>query len=363
MVFYFCSQTYQHVVSKAISEKELICAGSEVGEQIYLCKYIKENISHFSGIEILIVDLTALADTDVEIIEAIENIRNVGYDTRFIILSPRRWEGDSLLKECFNRGIYDMIATDDYSEIYDELMECLAEGRKYKDAVRFRDAIAVKPEGQQNKVVNRVVIAVAGVGGRRGATHTSIVLANFLRKKKFMVAVAELSATKAFRAIAEEQKAKIFDESYFKLQGIDYYPECDEEKLRAITGKAYNFIVLDMGNYFVTDKVSFNKSDVRVIVSGSKPWEIYELNNLFAEQVEIVMKDYHFCFTFAHNPQLQRDIIDSMKPFENIYFPEYSENPLESDMFAEANEILKEYLDNVIVEKKKGISKLFERKK
>ncbi len=363
MVFYFSSQTYQHVISKAIGEKDQICAGCEVGEQIYLSKYIKENISHFSGIEILIVDLNALADTDAEILEAIESIRSVGYRTRFIILSPRRREGDALLKECFNRGIYDLIATDDYSDIYDEMMECISEARLYKDSTRFRDAIAVKPEGQQTKVIHRVIIAVAGSGRRRGATHTSIVLANFLRKRKFMVAIVEMSAAKAFRDIAEEQKAKIFDESYFKLQGIDYYPECDEEKLLAITGKAYNFIVLDMGNYFETDKIMFNKSDVRIMVSGSKPWEIYELNTVFTQQSEVVLKDYHFCFTFAHDTQLQRDIVESMKPFEHIYFPEYLENPLESDRFSEANEILKEYLDGVSAEKKKGILGLFGSKK
>lgn len=42
-----------------------------------------------------------------------------------------------------------------------------------------------------------------------------------------------------------------------------------------------------------------------------------------------------------------------MEPLENIYFPEYNEDPLACDHFPEGFEILRDYLEPVKKEKKK----------
>lgn len=42
-----------------------------------------------------------------------------------------------------------------------------------------------------------------------------------------------------------------------------------------------------------------------------------------------------------------------MEPLENIYFPEYNEDPFACDYFPEGFEILRDYLEPVKKEKKK----------
>lgn len=356
MIFYFSSQTYQSMIAKTISETEQICAGGEVGEELYFLKYVKEHIGLFQNIDILIVDLTALADLDQEIISALESIRIMDYKTRFIILAPHRREGDPLLKTCFYMGIYDLIATDDFLMIHELMTECILTGRRYKDALPFRDAREVKEEEKtQSKAIQKVLIGLAGAGERCGCTHNSIVFANFLRQKGYMVAVAEMNPSGAFRQICEVQGAKMFAENYFSLRGVDFYPDVNQEKLLSITGKLYNFILLDFGNFFSADQLLFQKSDVKLIMAGAKPWETEPLTNIFQKIEEAVLKTYHFCFLFASGEkEWQNDLIESMAPLENIYFPEYTENPFESYSFTEGHAILKDFLPYIQKQKRKG---------
>ena len=73
MVFFISSTKYQPMINKILAETDQACAGKEVGEDIFLKKFVKENLSMFENIELFIVDFTALADTDEEILQAIQS--------------------------------------------------------------------------------------------------------------------------------------------------------------------------------------------------------------------------------------------------------------------------------------------------
>lgn len=344
MVFVISSEKYLPMISKILTETDQVCAGKEIGEQQFFKKFVKENIAAFEQIEILILDLTALADTDEEIIQGIESLRIVDYGTRFILLDPYRREGDKLLKECFYAGIYDIIVTDEYMEMSRQLTQCICQGMRYKDALRFRDASSAKKAPQKDTAVQKIIVGVAGCGPRSGSTHNSIVIANFLRSQNHMTAVMEMNPTKAFQAFCEAHKAKLFNEGYFSLNGVDYYPECDEQRVTAVSGKLYNFILLDFGDYGQSDKVLFNRCDIRIVFTGTKPWELGKLEEIFAEQEEDVLKKYHFCFLGTTSGKLQKEITEHMQPLENIWFPEYSEDPFNTEHFPEGKVIFSSYL-------------------
>ena len=112
---------------------------------------------------------------------------------------------------------------------------------------------------------------------------------------------------------------------------------------------------MDFGNYADADQILFNKCDVRIIISGSKPWELANLEEVFRSQEEEVLKKYHFCFLGTTNNRLQKEIIKHMEPLENIYFPEYNEDPFACDYLPEGFEILRDYLEPVKKEKKKKL--------
>lgn len=343
MIYFISSPKYQPMINKIIDEAGEVCIGKEVGEDIYLKKLVKEQISMFENMDILLVDFTALADTDAEVLQAVESLRLMDYRTRCVFLMPYRKEGDRFLRDCFYAGIYDLVITDEYLEMFNQLSYCIREGMKYKDALRYRDATEEESK-QESVAVQKVLVGVTGAGRRMGSTHSSIVIANFLREQRQMVAVLEMTPEKAFHACCEQYRAKVFEDGYFTLSGVDYYPSCSRERLTAVAGKLYNFIVLDFGDYAAADKVLFNRCDVRICLAGTKPWELPLLEDIFREQDEDVLRKYHFCFPGCTALKLQKEIIEHMKPLENIWFPDYSEDPFQCSTFPEGREIFKEYL-------------------
>lgn len=101
MVFYFASPKYNPLINKVLTETDQVIAESIVGNDLFLKKTMKDKLASIASIDIIIVDFTALADTDAEIMEAVESIRIMDYKVRFIFVMPYKAEGDPFLKECF----------------------------------------------------------------------------------------------------------------------------------------------------------------------------------------------------------------------------------------------------------------------
>lgn len=357
MIFYITSPTYKEIISSVIQENDnLLLGGCEEGEDILLYSYIKQNnATSFSAIDTIIIDLNACADIDEKIIDALEMLRMTNDDIKIIILATMRHPGDALLTQCFQMAIYDIICTDDFLEIREELKYCITKGKLYKDALAFKSAskeqVVVKTEIK--KTVNKVMIGFAGTQRRIGTTHNMLVLANWLRKKGYMVALAELNEHNAFTQIADNMDIRIAEDGNFTYNGIDFYPSVDQKKLATILGKAYNFIITDFGAFEECDRVSFNKSDVRIIVAGAKAWEMPSVKKFFGQVAELdTLKRYHYCFNLTPMA-LRADCKEGMGELNQVYFMEYTENPYVAYEFSGAEVILKEYMPDKPVQQKK----------
>ena len=263
MVFYFASPKYNPLINKVLTETDQVIAESIVGNDLFLKKTMKDKLASIASIDIIIVDFTALADTDAEIMEAVESIRIMDYKVRFIFVMPYKAEGDPFLKECFYAGIYDLIISDQYLEISEQLAVCVTDGMRYKDALKYRDA-AINDQPKEAAISRKTMIGITGAGIRSGATHNSIVLGNFLRANNQMTAVLEYAQRPALQSVCEATGASFYNEGYFSLKGVDYYPECDRERLTAVAGRLYDYIIMDFGNYADADQILFNKCDVIV---------------------------------------------------------------------------------------------------
>lgn len=357
MVFYVASNTYKEIISRTIVETEEILVGAECGDEIFLLKYVKENISQLSNLDTFIVDISCCQDMDDEIIQALESLRIMSDETKIIILAPNRSEGDDLLTKCFQMSIYNIICSDDFLEIKEQLEYCIQTGMQYKDAIRFKDIksqdkIIVKKEVKQ--VVSKVMIGIAGSSERIGVTHNTVVLANYLRTRGYMIAVAEYNDTNAYQSIRESFDAKYLDNSYFTIAGVDYYPEVNTDRIGSILGKSYNFILIDFGSFESCDRVTFNKSDIRIIIAGSKPWEVNRVNTIFELTAKDTLMQYHFCFNFTAQKD-QKDIRESMGELSSVHFLKYTEDPFENHDFTDADKILTQYMPIKVNDTKKGI--------
>lgn len=361
MIFYIASQALKPIVSNSIQETDMILVGSECSNEFFLLKYVKENISNssFSGLDIFIIDTCALKDTDEDIIQAFEMLRIMSSDLRIVVLATNRCEGDELLRQCFNMSIYDIITTDDFLKIKEELCISITEGRRYRDALPFKDTITEDPtkyEMKQN--VDQIMIAVAGSEQRIGVTHNVIVLANYLRKRGYLVAVAEMNQSNDFEKIRKSFVEPIIDESYFTLKGIDYYRYGEFQK---VLEKPYNFIIVDFGLYEKCSIEAYQSSEVQIIIAGAKPWEIDNVASIFKMTEEEILKEYHYCFNFVLASH-QDDIRDGMEVLKNVYFTNYTDDPFFYAEFAGAEIILKEYLPVEVV-KEKEKSSIFKKKR
>ena len=346
MIYYIASHTYQSVIQNSIIECNEIIAGCETSGELHFNKFVKSNLSTFNNLDCIIIDISHFLDTDIEIITALESLRIMAENMKIIIVAANRYEGDELLTQFFQMAIYDIIEQDDFLEIKNELIHSIREGNKYKDAIRFKEAKAVEKvivKTEIKQTVNKIMFGIAGSQSRIGTTHAAITLANYLRKRGYMVALVELNNSGAFESILKIYEERKFDDSYFTMNGVDYYIAADSNMLGNVLGKTYNFILVDHGNYETCDVVTFNKSDEHLILAGAKPWEMENLETIFDKTSVETLTKYHFYFN--HTAEcFQHDIKASMTNISSIHFLKYAADPFTSFDFPDVNETFQKYM-------------------
>lgn len=345
MIIYLANPTFDQTIAGAIEETEQIVFSKIVENDVDFAKYIKTNIAQFGQIDMIIVDLSACRNTDEEIIKAVEMVRSMYDNLRIIIFAAYKKAGDDVLLQCCNMGIWNIITTDDFREIREELIQCITVGKTFSQALKYKDAKTDVTIKHEKKTVYKKLIAVAGSETNIGVTHNAIVLANYLRKKGFMVALAEMNDSVAFEAICKDYDEKQFAEGYYTMGGVDYWPAVDTECLVQIMEHSYNFIVLDMGAYTGCDRIIWEKADEKIIISGSKAWEMDQTNSVFANASQEALKSYIFCFNFtqAQDYDAIREGMRQLKR-ENVHFLKYLEDPFSNYDFSDGDEIFANYL-------------------
>ena len=353
LIAYFTGSTFVQVISDSITVTENMVYNTEVKDEIDFLKYVKQNITKFESVDIVIVDMSVLTNTDDEIVTALEMLRTMYDRLKIIVFAPYRQTGDEFLARCFGMGIMNIINTSDFLEIREELKICIQTGKTYKESVKYKDGKTEKVivHHELKKTVNKRMVGLAGTETNIGVTHNSIVLANFLRKKGFMVALIEMNPSGAFERIRSDYEEKLFKEGYFTLNGIDFYPTCTEEKLVEVLTHSYNFILMDFGTHESCDRMIFEKCEDKFIISGSKPWELAPMNQIFKQIPKEALDQYIFCFNFTASKD-EAGIREGMKEFEKIYFLKYTQDPFSDADFCNAEEIFAECIADEPEEKK-----------
>ena len=197
-----------------------------------------------------------------------------------------------------------------------------------------------------SRAIQRNLIGVAGVQGHIGCTHQALLIANYLCGKGFRVAAVEIAPqdNSAFQKIAEDKHLDIKD-GHFTFKKVDYYPNMTLSSLSHLYKREYNFFVCDFGRY--TDELSgdFDRCILQVIVSGSQPWELQNMFNIFdyckAEKERLQRFYYLFVSTPTHSKvTVQR----AMQPFNRILFGDYQPNPFSQDGYMAISQLLEAFV-------------------
>lgn len=360
MVFYVTSHNYNEVIHRAVTELDIICAGNECSNEMYLLKYIKENLNRLGALDYLIIDLNALQDTDDEILQALDMVRILNCETRIIIIAASRVPGDALLTKCVEMGIYDVIVSNVFAEIFDELKISLTVGKKYGDALRLKksDTANGAPTVEKKefkRTVNKILVGITGVQPRIGCSHLAITTANHLRSKGYMVALVEYGPRGIWESIREAYGESLMEERYFSLNGVDYYGDTSESELQSMLAvKFYNFIVVDFGLYESTDQFLYNKCDIRMLVTGAKPWETQHIGKIFQSTSQEQLQQINYVFNFVPEDS-KMDIKREMSGLDNIYFMQLTEDPFSAKQVGDISSIFDFYeQQEVPAEKRKA---------
>ena len=153
MITYFTGSTYNQVIQSSIEETDELVYEPQIEEDQDFSKFVKQNLINLSGIDCLILDTSVCLNTEEELLSALEMIRTMYDSIRLIVFAPYRSTGDRFLTNCLAMGITNIINTDDFNEIRDELKYCIQKGMTYRDAVKYKN----HPEKVVVKHVRRTV--------------------------------------------------------------------------------------------------------------------------------------------------------------------------------------------------------------
>jgi hypothetical protein len=318
----FCSPNFWNEIDSVVTSMNdeilLKCIDSDIDIAEQFEKVSRISVKH------LIIDISAIQDTKKLLIH-IKRYRYKFDKSQIIIIAPNVVPGDTLMHSLVTMGIYDIIAINGENlesiSITPHLIDLIENPATYKKAVKWfidddvipsndsdtvkdinRSAIQIKEKTvtvTKEKIVGNVVVAVAGTMSRIGTTHTVLSIAEFLKNLNFRVAVVEYHQSNHFNLIKEGYEDIEDNVSYFNLNGLDYYPYSNDINLLDIIQQDYNYIVMDMGKFDNCDKIEFKRSNARIIVSGSKSWELTELELILRQEDSFTNSKniYYFNFT------------------------------------------------------------------
>jgi len=239
--------------------------------------------------------------------------------------------------------------TEQIKQIREELRNLIKDTGKAeeKNIVENRDSDKLV---EVERIKGTQIIAVAGTMARVGATHTTINLAQYLKNKYFKVAIFEKHNSTTFESIKSAYSETENKETSFTIAGIDYYPYNQYTKMSDLLNKGYNYIVLDMGIYKDCDQEEFERANERVIVSGTKDWEMDALEKFLKMKDRTGKTTYYFTFAAKDTFQI---IIGSMKKGD-CYKAPY--NPQIFEVNEESAATFEKMLDGILPrdQKKRG---------
>jgi hypothetical protein len=176
-----------------------------------------------------------------------------------------------------------------------------------------------------SRAVKRVPIGVASTSDRLGSTHQAILIANFLAKNGYKVALIEdyRNENPAFDYIGEAYGKKMDSAGFFRLEKIDFYPDYNIENISFLSPKNYQFFVYDLGLLNENKLPDFRSCVKQILLCGSQAWNIQKLQEFFTFfETEEQRSQINYLFMSAPL-QDRTGIKNKMHPLRKVYFGKY----------------------------------------
>lgn len=140
-----------------------------------------------------------------------------------------------------------------------------------------------------------ITIGIAGALSRIGTTTQALQLVQVLKGMEKKACYAEENEKKYLDRLAELYNRAEDKKNMIKFSNIEMYKPGYSDRVK---DKTYDIMVRDFGNIDrkTFDRLKFEEQDIKIIVCGSKPSEIFKLEPLLRNSA---YDDSYFVFSFV----------------------------------------------------------------
>ncbi len=285
--------------------------------------YDMRSFVHFTDV---VLDRPAFRDTDEEFAQVIEEFLTM-YSVRVTVLYEGLAQTDPLFHALLNSGVSNIVCDTEIGGIQQEIRECLSAQGMTRYITKER---AGRTGGQEHYcfACRNVIVAVAGSQPGIGTTTAAIGLSAWLARVGASVYYVEANASGHLSMLARSYEMEA-EEGGWQFENVHYRNTQPQEDT--------NFVVYDMGSDFTAKRELLRSADIRLLVCGTKPYELphtvrlqsflaetraYLLCPFVAEGIKedltkALQNDYHKVIFSAYQPELT-DSDSNAKQYRNL---------------------------------------------
>ncbi|BFH60127.1 hypothetical protein [Paenibacillus azoreducens] len=209
----------------------------------------------------------------------------------------------------------------------------------------------------QDRIIGTITVAVAGAESKMGATHFSILIANYLNRKGYKAAIKEANNSRDFSRIEhayEGIKDFVSQTAHFNINGVEYYKSSSPEDMSKLISYGYDYLILDIGSMEDNDwGHEFYRAGVQIVVGAGSEWRQPQIIQFREKHKHMDQSNWLYCIPFIEKlgikdirKELPGNLVYRIPPHPDPY-------KTQSDTDALLNNVLKKYLG----EKKKASTK------
>lgn len=364
--YIYVSSEQEDWIEEIMLEKKILLTNRFINNY-NITNFFSGVLQNLSGVDYLVLVLKAFkgSSKDDEILSMLSLLLQKE-TCELIIVDKGVKKGNILISDIIKLGIYNCITAGDEDLAKSQFKKAVTGGMRFSDTMAFRVDENALNINKNTKVVKNnfirtktnIVVGVASSERHLGATTLAINLVNWLNQIPNTTACyIENNNHNSIESLKDLKEAGVnLDEGKITLNRINYFEKPTSEILARIQATAYDFYVYDFGNFNEMneeDKNSFIKSDLKLLVSGSKLWETNNLVNALLVLNEDINTYLLINFTELEERQNFKDSVG--EDWKNkTYFLDNTSNPFKINDNRHIFEvILKPYLVNTELEEKK----------
>lgn len=364
--YIYVSSEQENWLEEVMNEKKIILSQRFIN--IYnVTNFFSGTLQNLNGIDYFVIVLKAFkgASKDDEILSMLKLLLQKE-TCKIIVVEQGVKKGNVLISDIIKLGIYNCITPADDNLAKSLLKKAVTGGMTYSDTMAFRVDEATININQNTKVVKNnfikvktnISIGIASSEKHLGATTVAINLVNWLNQIPNTTACyIENNNHNSIRSLENYKESAINEEEgKITINRINYYQKPNSEILARIQATQYDFYVYDYGNYnemTELEKNSFVKSDLKILVSGSKAWETENLINALMVLNQDVNTFLLINFTELEERQNFKESIGE-EWSNKTYFIDNTPNPFKMNSNTNIFEkLFTPYLQNTEIKEKK----------